>query len=225
MFSGPKQQEINHLTIKLVVGLIALSLAPLTNFFAKSSLTSISASYYEGGWSQSIFIGFLFAIAAFLLAYNGFSRTDMVLSKVASVAALGVAMFPCECANPSKLVPPAHGISAVTVHGISATTMFLILVYFCYSFYRRARSKAHTQGIKQANRRACVYVVCGIVIVVSILTLAFDHFSKGVLSSKNTELIFYGELTGLVAFGVSWLTASRILPGLTRQDERFYPFK
>jgi len=225
MFSAPKQQEINHLTIKLVVGLIALSLAPLTDFFAKSSLTSISASYYEGGWSQSIFIGFLFAIAAFLLAYNGFSRTDMVLSKVASVAALSVAMFPCECACPSKLAPPAHGISAVTVHGISATTMFLILVYFCYSFYRRARSKVQTQGNKHANRRAWVYAVCGLVIVVSILTLAFDHFSKGVLSSKITGLIFYGELTALVAFGVSWLTASRILPGLTRQDERFYPFK
>jgi hypothetical protein len=225
MFSAPKQQEINHLTIKLVVGLIALSLAPLTSFFAKHSITSISASYYEGGWSQSIFIGFLFAIAAFLLAYNGFSRPDMVLSKVASVAALGVAMFPCECANPSELVLPAHGISAVTVHGISATTMFLILVYFCYSFYRRARSKVRTQGNKRANRRACVYVVCGILIVVSILTLAFDHFSKGILSSKVPKLIFYGELTGLVAFGVSWLTASRVLPWLTQQDERLSPFK
>jgi predicted transporter len=222
MFSAPKQEEINHLTIKLVVGLIALSLAPLTSFFAKSSINSISASYYAGAWSQSIFIGFLFAIAAFLLAYNGFSKPDMVLSKVASVAALGVAMFPCECANPSELVSQVHGISAVTVHGISATAMFLILVYFCYSFYRRALSKG---DYKQAKRRARLYVVCGILIIVSILTLAFDHFSKGILSSKVPKLIFYGELIGLVAFGVSWLTASRVLPGLTRQDERFSPFK
>src|SRR3989442_2924175 len=163
MFSAPKQEEINHLTIKLVVGLIALSLAPLTSFFAKSSITSISASYYEGGWSQSIFIGFLFAIAAFLLAYNGFSRTDMVLSKLASVAALGVAMFPCQCDNHVEVVP--------YVHWISAATMFLILVYFCYSFYQRARQKGHPQ----ANTRAVVYVVCGILIVLSILTLAFDR--------------------------------------------------
>src|SRR4029453_11107877 len=74
MFSAPKQQEINHITIKLVVGIIALSLASLTSFFANSSITSISASYYEGGWSQSIFVGFLFAIAAFLLAYNEIGR-------------------------------------------------------------------------------------------------------------------------------------------------------
>ena len=221
MFSAPKQEEINHLTIKLVVGLIALSLAPLTSFFAKSSITSISASYYEGGWSQSIFIGFLFAIAAFLLAYNGFSRPDMVLSKVASVAALGVAMFPCECANLSELVPPAHGISAVTVHGISATTMFLILVYFCHSFYRRARSKGHPQ----AKVRAGIYVFCGVAIVVSILTLSFDNLFCGILSSKVPRLTFYGEATGLIAFGISWFTASRVLPLITKQDERFSPFK
>src|SRR5437762_11920616 len=112
MFSAPKQEEINHLTIKLVVGLIALSLAPLTSFFAKSALTSISASYYEGGWSQSIFIGFLFAIAAFLLAYNGRSRSEMVLSKIASVAGLCVALFPCACDGHVVLVPYIHYIAA-----------------------------------------------------------------------------------------------------------------
>jgi uncharacterized membrane protein YjfL (UPF0719 family) len=213
MFSAPKQEEINHLTIKLVVGVIALSLAPLTSFFAKFSITSISASYYEGGWSQTIFIGFLFAIAAFLLAYNGFSRADMVLSKVASVAALGVAMFPCDCDNHIELVP--------YVHWIAAATMFLILVYFCYSFYRLAQSK----GYPQAKLRARIYVACGIAIVVSIVTLAFDYLFDGILSSKIPRLTLYGETTGLIAFGISWFTASRVLPGLTRPEERFSPFK
>jgi cation transport ATPase len=213
MFSAPKREEIDHLTIKFLVGLIAVSLAPLTDFFAKSSITSISASYYEGGTSQAIFIGFLFAIAAFLLAYNGFSRTDMLLSKLAAVAALGVALFPCECGKQIEAVP--------YVHYISATTMFLILVYFCYSFYRIARSKGH----KEANRRSCVYVACGIAIILSILTIASDKLFGGILSSKIPRLIFYGESTGLIAFGLSWFTASRVLPGLTRQDERFSPFK
>src|SRR5262245_17742348 len=162
MLSSPKQEEISHLTIKLVVGIMALSLAALTDLFAKAPLTSISASYYEGGWSQSIFVGFLFAIAAFLLAYNGFSRTDMMMSKLAAAAALGVAMFPCQCDNHTEVVP--------YVHWISAATMFLILVYFCYSFYRRAREKGHTQ----ANVRAAVYAVCGLLIALSILTLVFD---------------------------------------------------
>ena len=213
MLSEPKRKEIDHLTIKFVVGLIAVSLAPLTDLFAKSRITSISASYYEGGWSQTIFIGFLFAIAAFLVAYNGFSKTDMLLSKFAAAAALGVAMFPCECDTHAQVIP--------YVHYISAATMFLILVYFCYSFYRIARSKGH----KEANRRACVYVLCGVAIILSILTIAFDRLSGGILSSKIPRLIFYGEATGLVAFGVCWFTASRVLPGLTTRKERFSPFQ
>ena len=73
MLAAPTRQEIDPRTLKLIVGLVAASLAGLTNVFAESPIASISASYYEAGWSQSIFIGFLFAIAAFLLAYNGLS--------------------------------------------------------------------------------------------------------------------------------------------------------
>ncbi len=212
MFAAPIRREIDHRTMKLLVGLIALSLANLTSILAGSSITSISASYYAGGWAQSVFIGFLFAIAAFLVAYNGFSTTEMVLSKVAAIAALGVAMFPCKCDNHSELVPG--------VHGVSSGTMFLILAYFCYLFYRRALNKGHAQALA----RASIYAVSGGAIIVSILTVALDHILKGKLSLQVPRLTFYAERTGLMAFGISWLTASRVLPVLTRGDERFSPF-
>jgi len=211
MLSTPKRQEIDHRTIKLIVGVAAITLAGLTSYFASSAITSISASYYEGGWSQTIFIGFLFAVAAFLLAFNGVSQTDMILSKVASLAALGVAMFPCECGGHAEII--AH------VHGVSAAVMFLILAYFCHGFFRRARAKQHPQ----AMTRAAIYAVCGIAIVLSIVVLAFDHVSGGAISASVPRLTFYGEATGLMSFGISWLTASRVLPLLTRQDERFSP--
>ena len=209
MLPNPTKPEIDHRTLKLLVGLIALSLANLTSFFADSKITSISESYYEGGWAQSIFVGFLFAIAAFLLAYNGLSRTEMVLSKVAAVGALGVALFPCGCSGNAETVP--H------VHFASAAVMFLILAYFCYVFYKRARRKGHTE----ANRRAFVYAASGLAIIASILALVLDTLSGDVLTVAISRLVFYCERTGLVAFGISWLTASRILPVLTRSDERF----
>ena len=122
MIPTPKQQEIDHRTIKLIVGIIAISLASLTSVFANSSITSISASFYEGGWSQTIFIGFLYAIAAFLMAYNGLTKGEMILSKIASIAGLGVVMFPCKCDSHSEIIP--------YVHGVSAGLMFLILNLF-----------------------------------------------------------------------------------------------
>ena len=211
MISNPARPEIDHRTLKLLVGLIALSLGSLTSFFADSKIASISESYYEGGWSQSILIGFLFAIAAFLFAYNGLSRPEMLLSKVAAVAALGVALFPCGCRSHAERVP--------YVHAASAAAMFLILAYFCYVFYRRARMKGHTE----ASRRAVVYAVSGVAILASILAMVFDTFAGHPLSASNPRFVFYSEHTALVAFGASWLTASRTLPVLTSRGERFSP--
>lgn len=211
LLPDPKKEEIDHRTMKLLVGLMAFSLGSLTSFFADSKITSISASYYEGGWSQSILVGFLFAIAAFLLAYNGLSRSEMLMSKFAAAAALGVALFPCGCNGHAEIIPHFH-------FG-SAAVMFLILTYFCFLFYQRARAKGHTE----ANRRAFIYVLCGIVIIASILMMVFDRTSGGVLSSRISRLVFYCESAALVAFGISWLTASRVFPILTKSDERFSP--
>ena len=99
--------------------------------------------------------------------------------------------------------------------------MFLILAYFCYVFYRRAIEKGHGE----AKVRATIYAVSGVAILLAIVGLAFENLSGGVLSSHFSPFIFYGEATGLVAFGISWLTASRTIPGLTREDERFSPLR
>lgn len=218
MLEAPQTQEIDPRTLKLIVGVIALSLAGLTSYFAGHRITSISASYYEGGWSQIIFIGFLFAIASFLLAYNGRSTREMVLSKVASVAALGVAVVPCHCPGHPELSTFAPEVPYV--HGASTAIMFLILAYFCLEFYRRAQTK----GYVQAERRARIYAVCGILIVASIVVMAIDKLSGDALTERFAKLTFVGEGVALVSFGVSWLTASRILPGLAREEERLALF-
>ncbi len=98
--------------------------------------------------------------------------------------------------------------------------MFLILAYFCYVFYQRALAKGYTE----AKRRAFIYAVCGLTIIASVVTVAMDAVAGNALSEMVTRLVFYCERAGLVAFGVSWLTARRILPVLTRSDERFSPF-
>lgn len=212
MFSIPERSEIDHHTIKLIVGLMAITLAALTSILSDNSIDSISASYHEGGWARDIFVGFLFAISAFLLAYNGRSRLQMLLSKVAATAAMGIAMFPCSCEGHPEIIP--------YVHGISAAVMFFILAGFCYTFFRRALDKGHIQ----AKWRAGIYAVCGITIIASILILALDHILGGAISSRIDRLTFYGECAGLVAFGIAWLVASRALPIITRGNERLSVF-
>ena len=216
MLSSGKRVEIDEHTSKLIVGLIAIYLASVTNLFSETPLQSISASYHEGGWSRDIFVGFLFAISAFLLSYNGkppFQIFQMVISKIGAFAAMGVAMFPCKCISHDEIIP--------YVHGISTFVMFLVLAIFCYFFFLRAWGK----GYWHAKLRAYIYAVCGITIVASILIIAIDNFLGGIISSSISRLTYYGETAALIAFGIAWLSASQTLPLLTSKKDRILLFK
>lgn len=212
MFSTPRKQEIDHRTIKLVVGIIALTLGSFTSVLTNGEIASISASYHEGGLPRDIFVGFLFAISAVMLAYNGESTREMILSRLAAVAAFIVAICPCKCGNHSELIPSAHYVAALV--------MFLVLARFCWIFHKRASAKPH----REARVRSAIYLICMLVILASILVMGIDYVMKEAITKEVPRLVFYCERAGLVAFGFSWLTASRILPLITSHDERFAPW-
>ena len=205
-----KPKEIDDHVLKLTVGLVALGLPLLTSFLSANSIGSISASYYEGGWATDFFIGCLFAISSFMFAYNGDSLTEMILSKMVALAGMGVALFPCGCGKGAdeKTIP--------YVHYIFAAIMFTVLACLCCIFYQRARAKGH----REAKMRSYIYAACAITIVLVIAVLGIDNFTGGHLASKFSRLTFFGEWTGLLAFGISWLVASRALPFITAPRER-----
>ena len=215
---NPKKTEIDHHTIKLMIGVIAISLATLTSVFSGGSITSISASYHETDLARNIFVGFLFVISALLLSYNGRSTSEFFLSKTAAIAAIGVALFPCSCDNSENACEAVYIVPYV--HYVCAAIMFLILVFFCYLFYKRASEK----GYLQARIRALIYVLCGLVIIFSIAVIAYDAVTEESIRKNFKRVVFYGEAAALVAFGVAWLTASRVLPIITNTEERYSIF-
>ncbi|HEX7649258.1 MAG TPA: hypothetical protein VF450_17810 [Noviherbaspirillum sp.] len=207
---------IDQQTMRFIVGVIALSLPYLTNHFAMVGgprLCSISESYWRGDWPQTIFVGFLFAIASFLVAYNGSTWLEMVLSKAAAIAALGVAMFPCACTEKPEIIP--H------LHYVCAGAMFAVLSYFCWAFLIRAREKGH----KQAIMRATIYALCGVTIVGCSLALAYNGLTQDSMTVEYPHFVYWGEAGGLWAFGISWLTASHVLPLVNARRERHYLFR
>ena len=215
MLAKPERAEINQYTMKLIVGLVAVLLPVLTNYFAdlmESSITSISESYWVGGWPESIFVGFLFAIASFLMAYNGTLAREMWLSKAAALAAVCVALFPCDCGGQPQIIPGLHYAAA----GI----MFAVLAYFCLIFLDRAQEKGHAE----ARRRAMIYRVCAIGIVLSIAGLAYNGFTSESISGRWDTFVYWVETLGLVSFGVSWLTASHTVPFTNNALEKHRPF-
>ena len=218
------QPEIDEHTMKLIVGLIAFLLPFLTNYFSDGGLSSISASYHADGWSRDIFVGCLFAISAFLMSYNGkpplpgqnvLGLLDQVLisqwsqkllSKIAAFAAIGVAIFPCRCGCHDEIIPGAHAWATFF--------MFAILSVFCFVFFRRARfkySKAVNKAYSQARKRAVIYAICGLWIIGCIASIGLYSWMSEDKCTSDSSFIFWAEFTALMAFGVSWFTASQII--------------
>ena len=77
MLSNPERQEIDEHTGKLLVGVIAILLAAVTDILAGGGLESISESYHKGGLARDVFVGSLLAISAFLATYNGYTSNQM----------------------------------------------------------------------------------------------------------------------------------------------------
>ena len=209
LIGAPRRPEIDQYAIKFLVGVIALGLPFLELALARLAnepISSISASFWildPHIWPRIFFVGCLFAISSFLLAYNGLSETEMWLGKVSSVAALGIALFPCSCNVKT------HEIIG-GVHLASAATLFVALGWFCLIFRRRAKDKGH----REARWRATIYTLCLGGMAASLL-LFILRATTGV-----EAFVFWAETVGLAAFGVSWLTASRVLPAITQPGER-----
>jgi hypothetical protein len=201
--------EIDQYTIKFLVGFVALSLPVIELVLSRGEITSISQSYWypDSHWSRNIFVGSLFAIAALLAGYNGTSPMQLLFGKVAALAAVLISMFPCNCGD------EAHEI-VKGVHAASAGILFAVLAWFCWDFIERAKKKLHDDRRTAATRRIWIYRACGVGMIIAV-ALFVAH-----VVTKQEPLIFWGETFGLVSFGVSWLTASHKLPGITHPSEK-----
>lgn len=74
MKSTSLSMVFDYRALRLLMGLVALSLPFLVRFIATNPLTSISASYHSE--ARDVFVGMLCIVAAFLWAYNGHSALE-----------------------------------------------------------------------------------------------------------------------------------------------------
>ena len=201
--------EINQYTIKSLIGFVALALPLVELVLSDGDITSISQSYWypDSPWTRNVFVGALISIAALLAGYTGTSRQQLWFGKVAACMAVLIAFFPCGCGD------AAHEI-IIGVHGASAGILFAVLAWFCWDFIRRAKTKLGDSRRVAASRRIVIYRACGVGMLVAVALFAAHFFMK------NERLVFWGETFGLLSFGVSWLTASHKLPGVTAPSER-----
>jgi hypothetical protein len=183
--------------IGLVLPLILILMAMVRDGVAQwRSLESISAYYYSG--AAAAFVGMLVALALYLFTYRGYRNkyywADRAASTIAAVSALGVAIFPT--AAPDG-VPALSWWTPVTgvLHHVFAFFLFAMFAVFALWLFRiKPDGEEVTPGKRWRNR---VYLLCGIVIVGSIIWAG--------VAGLNGRSIFWPESVALIAFAVSWL--------------------
>lgn len=117
----------DYRALRFLVGLIAIFLPIIVSLLSTTELSSISASYYTN--ARDVFVGMLFIVSAFLWGYNGHTSREAVASKIASLAAMAVAL----CPTSSDLCE----IDTLSIiHAIAAFVLFSILVFFCFGPFR-----------------------------------------------------------------------------------------
>lgn len=201
----------NYKVLRLLMGVIALSLPYVVIGIARDAPSSISASYFTA--ARDTFTGMLFVIGAFLFAYNGHTYLQAIASKVASIAAILVALFPTSCDG-------CAGDIASGVHLGAATTLFSILAYFCLGPFRQHTKKQ--RGTKA--RRAFIYLVCGWVMIIALLIAAGGNVFVSASTLGEYRVIYWVELFALNAFGVAWITAGKAIPGLVDKKDALFSF-
>lgn len=202
------RRAIGYLGISLPILLVGLSLISL---FKTAVQPSISDYYYTN--LREIFTGTLCAVGLFLICYRGRGnhsiwKNDNLLTNIAGIMALGVALFPT---NPDNFKAKIYTLIPYSakwlgwLHYGFAALLFLIFALLAINVFTIGQEN-ETRTPKSILNENNIYRFCGYSIIVFIIMVpiaeTFDLFNYSTLVL---------EALSLFAFGIAWLIKGRAL--------------
>lgn len=213
------RRTIGYLGISLPIILVLLS---FVDFFETPVQPSISHYYYTN--LREIFTGTLAAVGLFLIRYKGHGnisiwKNDNLLTNIAGIMALGVALVPT---NPNHLsekiytLIPSNQEWLGFLHYGFAGMLFLIfslLAINVFTIGQETESNAPKSILNENN----IYKFCGYSIIVFIILVPVsDKFQL----FSNSTLLF--EALSLFVFGIAWLIKGRALGDQGKVGQKLY---
>lgn len=194
---------LSYLDMRKAVGIIGTGL-PFVLAFGKMILQgpgiedSISSYYYTD--MGNVLVGSLCAIGVFLMSTRGYDRWDEIAGILASIFAIGVALFP----TTPEVNPTSRQEIIGDVHLTLAALLFLTLAFFSLLLF--TKTAPDREPTRQKRQRNIVYRVCGYVILACILLMFIVKLPAVQPVVERFTPVFWLESTAVVSFGVSWLT-------------------
>ncbi|HEX5113896.1 MAG TPA: DUF998 domain-containing protein [Pseudonocardiaceae bacterium] len=157
-------------------------------------LTSISGYYYSP--LRGVLVGSMCAVGVFLLSYRGIGIIDDLISNIAAVAAVGLALFPTTPSGPRTVAQQHIGI----VHVVCAATFFLMLALFCLVRFPKPDNEV-TAGDPRRHRRDLAYYATGSMILLCLLLVVVTGLLP---ATEPAHPLLILETVAIFSFGVSW---------------------
>lgn len=162
--------------------------------------SSISAYYYTV--MGDVFVGSLCAQGVFLISYR-YRRRDAVLSTVAGVLVILVALLPT-----APVDPTASQSLIGAVHLVCATLYYLSLAYFSYFVFTKTDPERPPTARKLLRNK--VYRTCGAVVVACLVGAGVTGMLLRDSLGPLHPVFWFETLAGL-AFGAAWLIKGETL--------------
>jgi hypothetical protein len=211
MDSSNHRKIFDYRALRLLVGMIAFAIPVCVTLISSEPLSSISASYFTE--ARDVFVGMLFIVSAFLWAYNGHTNTQSYASKIASISAIFVALFPTVCDH-------CETSTSSVIHYVSAFMLFSMLTYFCLGPFRK---NTKGKGGKK-ERRSIIYLICGLVMAGCMVGMGVCEFTLSDELMATLRITYWAETAALFSFGCAWMVAGKYFRPLVDKEEELYLF-
>ena len=213
------RRAIGYLGIFLPIILIVLS---LFEFFKTPIQASISDYYYTN--LRDIFTGTLAATGLFMIRYKGhdnpvFWKNDQLLTNIAGIMAVGVALVPV---NPEYDHQKVYTFIPLTIQWLGWVhyafaallfTTFSLLAINVFTIGQKYNENIPVSRINENN----IYRFCGFTIIILMLLVPV---SENLRLFKYSTLIL--ESIALFLFGIAWLIKGRALGDEGKIGEKLY---
>ena len=203
---------ISYMTLRKAIGILAISLPAIliigTYTIGGCKHVEASISHYYFTIMGDVFVGFLISTGIFLVSYKGYDRRDNIISGLAGIFIICVALFPTSKNEDAGCVirTLADLPWRINVHYISAALFYLTLSYMSLFLFTKSAGEMTDQ--KKARNR--VYRVCGITILAAILLILLENYIP-FLKTGIPSPTFCFEWVANLAYGASWLIKGEFL--------------
>lgn len=193
----------SYVFTRFAIGVLGVLLPPLLVFLEPALFDglpfprgSLSAYYYSG--MREVFVGGLWAIGVFLFVYKFLDFSwESLLSSVAGVAAVVVAVFPTE--RPGDGIAPTPfqaklGEGTVTSIHYTAAAVFIGSLIPIVLFFAREEGRRNHHSWRGFHTITAAFILFGAALA------AFAGITGG-----PDKGVLYGEWIAVWAFAASWL--------------------